>query len=658
MIEFKNISKTYKMGEVDVHALKDISFTIEDGEFIAVMGPSGSGKSTLMNVIGCLDVPTGGRFFLNGIDVAELPDSRLAEIRNEEIGFIFQNFNLLPRMTALSNVELPLIYAGDQRDRQRRAASALETVSLKDRALHRPRELSGGEQQRAAIARSLINNPSLILADEPTGNLDSSTGREILSILSDLNRKGITIVLVTHEEFIASYARRVIRMQDGRIVEDKRSGAAQEQDSHSSAAVEKDPLVSHSRAKRRFSFAELRESLYMAVSSIVSNKLRSSLTMLGIIVGVGCVIAMISLGQGASSQITERISKMGANLLMVRPGAARRGHARMARGSRRSLTSEDARAILEECPSVARVDPSYSSSSQVVYGNKNTNTPVSGTTPSFPEVRNFPVQTGSFFTERDNRMMSRKAVLGKTVVSELFDEEDPIGQYIKIRRVNFEVIGIMSEKGSSGWRDEDDIIFVPLRTAQKRLFGVDHVSMINVEAKSEDLMDRATTEITELLRERHRIRDQAPDDFNTRSQAEIMSMVQETSKTFTMLLASIAAVSLLVGGIGIMNIMLVSVTERTREVGIRKAIGGQRRDILSQFLIEAVVLSMSGGLVGIGVGVLISRLTSKLAGWPTVLSPMSILLSFSFAVAVGLFFGFYPARKAALLNPIDALRWE
>jgi putative ABC transport system permease protein len=330
----------------------------------------------------------------------------------------------------------------------------------------------------------------------------------------------------------------------------------------------------------------------------------------------------------------------------------------MARGSRTSLTSEDAKAIIEECPSVVRVDPSYSSFSQVVYGNKNTNTTILGTTSEFPRVRNFPVKEGAFFTDRDNRLTSRKAVLGRTVVSELFDGEDPIGEYIKIRRVNFEIVGIMSEKGSSGWRDEDDVIIVPLRTAQKRLFGVDHVSMINVEAKSKDVMDRATTEITELLRERHRIRGEAPDDFNTRSQAEIMSMVQETSKTFTMLLAGIAAVSLLVGGIGIMNIMLVSVTERTREVGIRKAIGGQRRDILSQFLIEAVVLSMSGGLVGVGVGVLIARLTSKLAGWPTVLSPMSILLSFSFALIVGLFFGFYPARKAALLNPIDALRWE
>jgi macrolide transport system ATP-binding/permease protein len=651
MIELKDISKTYRMGDIKVPALKDASLKIEDGDFIAIMGPSGSGKSTLLNVLGCLDVPTSGEYLFDGINISEFSESQLARIRNEKIGFVFQTFNLLPRLNALSNVELPLIYAGDHSKRKEMANSALKAVNLEDRAHHRPRELSGGQQQRVAIARALANEPSIILADEPTGNLDSKSGKEIMSILTELHQKGITIILVTHDDSVASYARRTIRLKDGAIVEDQKT---RDKEGVNPTVVP----ARNEKKKRRFSLAEVVESLSMAVSSIFSNKLRSFLTMLGIIVGVSAVIAMIAIGQGAGAQITERISQLGANLLMVRPGAFRHGPARSAGGSRTSLNYEDAQAIAERCPSVAKVDAEYSRNAQVVYGNKNTNTSINGVTPNYPEVRNFPVEQGSFVTEEDNRFMRRVAVLGKTVVENLFGEEDPIGQYIKIKRSSFQVIGVMSEKGGSGWRDEDDIIFVPLKTAQKRLFGVDYVSTVNVEAKSEDVMDKASAEITSLLRERHRIRAGDEDDFNIMSQTEILSTVQETSNTFTMLLAGIAVVSLIVGGIGIMNIMFVSVTERTREIGIRKAIGAQRRDILSQFLIEAIIVSLAGGMIGVFSGILASKLMSQFAGWQTVITPISVALSFSFALAVGLFFGFYPARKASLLNPIDALRYE
>ncbi len=651
MIELKNVNKTYRMGDIKVPALKNASLKIEDGDFVAIMGPSGSGKSTLLNILGCLDVPTSGLYLFDGINVGEFSDSQLACIRNEKIGFVFQTFNLLPRLNALSNVELPLIYAGDHSKRKEMANSALQAVNLEDRAHHRPRELSGGQQQRVAIARALANEPSIILADEPTGNLDSKSGQEIMSILDELHKKGITIILVTHDDSVASYARRTIRLKDGEIVEDQKT-RDKEGVSPTFAPARNE------KKKRRFSLAEVAESLSMAVSSIFSNKLRSFLTMLGIIVGVSAVIAMIAIGQGAGAQITERISQLGANLLMVRPGAFRHGPARSAGGSRTSLNYEDAQAIAERCPSVAKVDAEYSRNAQVVFGNKNTNTSINGVTPNYPEVRNFPVEQGSFVTEEDNRFMRRVAVLGKTVVENLFGEEDPIGQYIKIKRSSFQVIGVMSEKGGSGWRDEDDIIFVPLKTAQKRLFGVDYVSTVNVEAKSEDVMDKASAEITSLLRERHRIRAGDEDDFNIMSQTEILSTVQETSNTFTMLLAGIAVVSLIVGGIGIMNIMFVSVTERTREIGIRKAIGAQRRDILSQFLIEAIIVSLAGGMIGVFSGILVSKLMSHFAGWQTVITPISVALSFSFALAVGLFFGFYPARKASLLNPIDALRYE
>ena len=651
MIELRDVSKTYRMGAIMVPALKNASLKIEDGDFIAIMGPSGSGKSTLLNILGCLDVPTSGEYLLEGIDVSQFSETRLAQIRNEKIGFIFQTFNLLPRLSAVSNVELPLIYAGNHRKRKDTAIGALRAVNLEDRAQHRPRELSGGQQQRVAIARALANEPSIILADEPTGNLDSKSGAEIMSILTELHKKGITIIMVTHDDSVASYAQRIIRLMDGEIVEDQR---ASDKETVSPTIVP----VRNQKKKRKFSLAEVVESLSMAVSSIFSNKLRSFLTMLGIIVGVGAVIAMIGIGKGAGAQITERISQLGANLLMVRPGASQHGPARSASGSRTSLTYEDAQAVAEECPSVAKVDAQYSRNAQVVFGNKNTNTSINGVTPNYPVVRNFPVEQGSFLTDEDNRVMRRVAVLGQTVVENLFGEEDPIGQYVKIKRSSFQVIGVMSEKGGSGWRDEDDIIFVPLKTAQKRLFGVDYVSVINVEAKNEDVMDKASTEITSVLRERHKIREGQEDDFNIMSQAEILSTMQETSNTFTMLLAGIAVVSLIVGGIGIMNIMFVSVTERTKEIGIRKAIGAQRRDILSQFLIEAVIVSLSGGFIGAVLGIFASKLISRLAGWPTLITPESVALSFGFAFAVGLFFGFYPARKGSLLNPIDALRYE
>jgi macrolide transport system ATP-binding/permease protein len=650
MIELRNITKIYQMGKVRFAALKNISFQVEDGEFIAIMGPSGSGKSTLLNILGCLDVPTKGEYLIDGVKVSEFNDSQLAQIRNRKIGFVFQNYNLLPRLTALSNVLLPLIYSGNHKKRKETALNALRAVNLVHRADHRPSELSGGEQQRVAIARALSNEPAIILADEPTGNLDSKAGKEIMTILTELNKKGITIIMVTHDNTVAASARRIIRLKDGEIIEDQKTSdqlPASESGIASSTRQEK--------KGRKFSIVEVKENITMAVSSIFANKLRSFLTMLGIIVGVAAVITMIALGQGASNQITQRIKQMGANLVMVNQFRRMVGG-----GSFTPLSYADARAIAEECPSVARVDASFRRNAQVVFGNLNVNTEINGVTPNFPMIRNFPVERGSFFTEEDNKLMRRVCVLGKTVVKKLFGETDPIGQYLKIKRTVFQVIGIMSEKGSSGFRDEDDVIFVPLRTAQKRLFGLDRdqVSEINVEAKSEKLVDKATTEVTNLLRARHKIRPGQEDDFNVRSQAEILSTVQETSKTFTLLLAGIAIVSLIVGGIGIMNIMFVSVTERTREIGIRKAIGAQRIDILGQFLIEAVILSLSGGIIGIILGIGASKLTSQFAGWSTVITPGSILLSFLFAFTVGFFFGVYPARKASLLNPIDALRYE
>ncbi|MEO0076416.1 MAG: ABC transporter permease [candidate division WOR-3 bacterium] len=651
MIELRNCSKIYKMGNVFVPALKNINLKINDGEFIAIMGPSGSGKSTLLNILGCLDTLTEGNYFIDGTDVSEFNESQLAQIRNEKIGFVFQNYNLLPRLNAVANVELPLIYSGNRNNRRAKALDSLKMVNLAERAYHRPIELSGGEQQRVAIARALANEPSIILADEPTGNLDSKSGKEIMAILSDLHKKGITIIMVTHDETVAAYAQRIIRLRDGEIVQDQQTDQVIEN--------KITPSVINSKKKRRFTIIEVKESISMAIASIFANKLRSFLTMLGIIVGVAAVITMIAIGQGASAQVTQRISQMGANLLVVRPSAFQRGGVRTAAGTRTSLTYEDALAIASQAQYVDKVDANFSRNAQVIFGNKNINTQINGVTPNFPIIRNWQVESGSFITEEDNKLARRVCVLGKTTDTTLFGNENPIGQYLKINRNIFQIIGVMKKKGTGGgWRDEDDVIFVPLKTAQKRLFGVDYVSAINISAKSSVVMDKAVDEISKILRERHRIRTPDEDDFYIMSQSEILSTVQETSRTFTMLLAGIAIVSLIVGGIGIMNIMFVSVTERTKEIGIRKAIGAQKWDILGQFLIESVIVSLTGGLIGIALGIIASKITAQLAGWSTLITPGAVLLSFLFALAVGLFFGFYPARKAAMLNPIDALRYE
>jgi macrolide transport system ATP-binding/permease protein len=652
LIELRDVSKTYRLGNITVPALKNASFKVEDGEFIAIMGPSGSGKSTLLNILGCLDVSTGGEYLIDGVNVSKFSDSELAQVRNEKIGFVFQTFNLLPRLTALSNVELPFIYAGNHGDRRKTSIRALESVGLEDRARHRPRELSGGQQQRVAIARALVNEPAILLADEPTGNLDSRSGEEIMKILTGFHDQGMTVIVVTHDNSVAAHANRIIRLKDGEIVEDSRDGGGTTSPQEASQPRRND------KKGRGFSISEIRESLLVSLFSIFSNKLRSFLTMLGIVVGVGAVITMIAIGQGASVQITQRISQMGANLLMVHPEGEHRGPGRGGDENITTLTYADALAVADMTAYVAKVDASYSRGAQVVYGNRNANTSINGVTPNFPAVNNFQVERGSFINENDNRLMRRVAVLGQTVVTNLFGTEDPIGQYIKIKRNSYQVIGVMKKKGSGGWRDQDDVVFVPLKTAQKRLFGADYVTSLNIQAKSPEVMDKASTEITNLLRERHRLRAEQEDDFHLSSQAEILSTVQETGKTFTMLLAGIAIVSLVVGGIGIMNIMLVSVTERTREIGIRKAIGAQPRDILGQFLIEALIVSLSGGAVGVLLGIVATRLASKFGQWPTVITPQSVILSFSFAFVVGLFFGLYPARKAAGLNPIDALRYE
>lgn len=402
-----------------------------------------------------------------------------------------------------------------------------------------------------------------------------------------------------------------------------------------------------------------RESVKIALNALVANKLRSVLTMLGIIIGVGAVIAMVSIGMGVRDKVQNSIASLGSNLIIVTPGAASSSGIRQAAGTNTTLTLKDAQAIAREIPGVSAVAPSVGRQYQVVAGNQNWTTNVQGTTPEYMDVRNLSVQSGSFITNEDVEARNRVAVIGSTVAGNLFGNGNPVGQNIRINNAPFKVIGVLESKGqSAGGQDQDDIVIIPLTTAQERLMGITYIQAISVQAASADVIDQVQDSITGLLRSRHRITPDKPDDFTVRNLASVMATAQETTSTITMLLGSIAAISLVVGGIGIMNIMLVSVTERTREIGIRKALGARYSNILMQFLIEAVVIGVIGGVIGIALGIGCSYAISSFAGWNTVITPLPILVSFAFSVGIGLFFGLYPARKAALLNPIDALRYE
>jgi len=403
-------------------------------------------------------------------------------------------------------------------------------------------------------------------------------------------------------------------------------------------------------------------SLRIALRALMVNKMRSALTMLGIIIGVGAVITMIAVGSGAKKRIAEQIASMGSNLLIVMSGSATSGGLRFGAGTVPTLTADDAKAIQTEIPEVKYVAPSLSGVAQVIFGNQNWSTIINGTTPEVLDIRDWPLSSGRPFTQQDIDGATKVCLLGRTVVENLFGGIDPIGQFVRIKRVPFTVIGILAPKGQSTWgQDQDDIVFVPLTTAQKRLFGMQFpgmVRVITVQAKEPDSMKVTEEKITELLRQRHRIQPGQENDFSVRNLTEIMSSAEQSANVMSLLLGAVASISLIVGGIGIMNIMLVSVTERTREIGIRIAVGAKGRDILLQFLIESLVLSLIGGILGIGIGIAGTLILSSFTQWPTLFSIEAILLAFLFSGSVGVFFGFYPARKASLLNPIEALRYE
>ena len=660
LIEIKGITRSYQVGGSELKVLKGIDLTIEEGEFVAIMGPSGSGKSTLMQILGLLDRPTSGKYHLLGRDVSRLSDDEGAILRSRTIGFIFQMFNLLARTTTLDNVALPMIYSGAP-NREERARDVLEQVGLSDRLHHKPNELSGGQQQRVAVARSLVNHPKIIFADEPTGNLASDQAEDILNQLKLLNRGGITIIMVTHEPDIAAHAKRIIRIKDGMVVADELTTGQ----GPSSPEGSRSPLPKGTSARLDLShpgasLAEFREFSASALRALGANKGRSALSMLGILIGVAAVIAMLAIGKGAQKSIEGRLASLGSNLVMLFPGApSARGVRGAAGGSDSSrLTLLDSKAIRGLSQGIKDIYPEAEGNVRVVSGAKNTVTEMQGVTPSYASIRNAVPIYGRFFNERDDLLKARVVVLGTTVVKDLFGLENPLDKTVKINHINFRVIGILPSKGASGFNDQDDMIVVPINTAMKRVLGTQYLHAMAIECASPETIEPVIAEIRRFLRHRHRLPDYKEDDFNLRDMTQMQATLSETTKTMSMLLGFVAAISLIVGGVGIMNIMLVSVNERTREIGLRKAVGAPRRAILAQFLLESAALSTLGGVLGILLGVSISLGLSIFAGWSALVTPQAILLAFAFSAGVGVIFGFWPARKASLLSPIEALRYE
>jgi len=647
LIKLVDIKKTFFTGgELTIDVLHGISLEIHAGEFVAIMGASGSGKTTLMNIIGCLDRPTAGHYYFAGEDVAGLDRDQLARLRREAFGFVFQSYHLITTATAAENVEVPAIYAGVMAgERRMRAVELLTALGLADRLHHRPSQLSGGEQQRVSIARALMNGGRIILADEPTGALDSHSGAEVMKYLHKLSDQGHTVILITHERDIAKHAERLIEIRDGLILNDSAP-------LHLPSPTDKLPLIAYSNLDDQTASlaGEAVESMKMALRSLRVNLFRTILTLLGIMIGVAAVIAMLALGEGAKKSVLERIGSMGTNLLLVRAGAP---NLRGTDAIVATLVPADAMA-LAEMTNVKFAVPEANGPVTVRYGNRDVQTQVTATLPDYPATRSWPLAQGTFFNAEDVRSYAPVVVVGQTVARNLFGGENrPMGQFLLIKNVPFMVIGVLTPKGATAYgSDADDVVFVPLTTGSLRLLGYNYLRSITVAVKDVAGIDATQEDIIKVLRARH-----GQEDFQVRNQAALLETISETYNTLTLLLGSIAVISLLVGGIGVMNIMLVTVRERTREIGIRMATGARMRDILLQFLTEATVVSAVGGVIGIvaglGAGEMISRFDM-----PVLFTVSPVLLAFGCSVATGLIFGFAPALKAAHLDPVVALASE
>lgn len=644
IIELKNIHKFFGHEKNRVHVLKGINLSVEKGDFVAIIGQSGSGKSTLMNIIGCLDVPTSGSYKINNVEVGKMGKDQLAELRCKTFGFIFQRYNLLSSLNAVENAALPAIYLGlGAGERNKRSIELLKKLDLGGKLGNRPNELSGGQQQRVSIARALMNGGEIILADEPTGALDSKSGEMVMDIIKNLHKQGHTIILVTHDSHIAAQASRIIEIKDGEIVADTRKA--------SEFYEIKDAVKDIKRSKLdafKYSFAE---SLKMSLHAILANKMRSLLTMLGIIIGIASVVSVVALGNASQAKIMEQIKSMGTNTIDIMPG---KGFGDMRSGKVKTLKVSDSD-YLSKQSFIDSSTPSVSASGTLVYENYSLTAQLSGVGSSFFDVKGRKIAQGRIFTPEEVNNIASVVVIDHNTLKEMFaDELNPIGKIIIFNKKPLKVIGVTEEDKNPGPMSDSMNIWTPYTTAMYKINGSTDINSITVK-----ISDRVNSQVAEESIEHILTSLHGKKDFFMRNSDSIKQTIESTTNTMKLLIASIAVISLIVGGIGVMNIMLVSVTERTKEIGIRMAIGAKQADILQQFLIEAILICLVGGFMGVTLSMLIGfGFNTFSENFGMIFSTASIVLALVCSTAIGIIFGYMPAKNASNLNPIDALASE
>ncbi|MET3377809.1 MULTISPECIES: macrolide ABC transporter ATP-binding protein/permease MacB [Variovorax] len=656
LLTLRGIGRSFPSGEQEVQVLKDVNLDIGNGEMLAIVGASGSGKSTLMNILGCLDRPSTGTYIVSGQDVGTLDSDALAQLRREHFGFIFQRYHLMPHLTATGNVEVPAVYAGtDGEARDTRARQLLVRLGLGDRTEHRPSQLSGGQQQRVSIARALMNGGQVILADEPTGALDSRSGQEVIGILRELHVQGHTIIIVTHDMQVASCTERIIEIADGVIVGDRPNVPTVVA---SVQAVQPDAPIPEAMTKPKLgiarfstSWARFAEAFRMAWRSMMAHRMRTALTMLGIVIGITSVVSIVAIGEGAKRFVLSDIRAIGTNTLDVYPG---RDFGDDKASSIRTLIPSDLDALAAQ-PYVHSVTPSTSRSLRLRYRSVDINGTVNGVSDSFFRVRDIQMASGAAFTASDVRHQSQVVVIDQNTRRKLFpDGAEAVGKIILVGNLPCTVIGVSQEKKSMFGENKSLNIWLPYSTGASRLFGQQHFDNITVRIRDDQPTKAAEDSVVKLLTLRH-----GSKDFFTFNMDSIVKTAERTSQSLTLLLSLIAVISLVVGGIGVMNIMLVSVTERTREIGIRMAVGARQSDVLQQFLTEAVLVCLVGGLIGVTLSYGISFLFSLFVKqWQMIFSMGAVVSAFLCASLIGVLFGYLPARNAARLDPIEALARE
>ncbi len=647
LMQVKGLIKEFSAGEQTIRVLHDIDLTINQGEMVAIIGQSGSGKSTLMNILGCLDQASAGDYKIFGKTVSRLDADELAELRREHFGFIFQRYHLLGDINARDNVSVPAVYAGmDGQTRSERAIKLLSDLGLADKTTNRPNQLSGGQQQRVSIARALMNGGDIILADEPTGALDSKSGEDVMQILYDLKAKGHTIIMVTHDPKLAAQAERIIELKDGHKIADYKTEHYQQ------THIQPEPILDNNRKGAFSSFVDrLFEAFKMSLLAMRAHKMRTLLTMLGIIIGIASVVSVVGLGKGSQEQILSNISSLGTNTITVSDGYPY-GDPRRSFGDD-NLTPDDAQAVADQ-PYVISVSPQLDSNLNVRYRNVQEAASISGVGEDYLSVSGEKLAQGQGFNEQSIQRRTQDIIIDDTALQTFFpDTPNPIGEVVLIGSVPGRVIGVLAANNSGFNRNVDTPTFyMPYTTMMSRLIGSTYIESFVALIDNNISSAAAESAISTLMISRH-----GTDDFRIRNSDSIRETIESTTGALTLLISSIAIISLIVGGIGVMNIMLVSVTERTNEIGVRMAVGARQNDIMQQFLIEAILVCILGGLLGIGLAFAIGELINRVGGdsFQVIYSPTSIIAAFVCSTLIGVVFGFLPARNAAKLDPVEAL---